>query len=109
MQSVLGATSARTPTNPSANSTWNRILEAGWRSPSGMNIQPWDFVVCTDREQLADLARVWQGAGHVARSAATIAVVSPRPDAGGSDAMLQYDLGPGDDEHDAGGNGPRHR
>lgn len=36
----------------------NRILEAGWRSPSGMNLQPWDFVVCSDREQLADLARV---------------------------------------------------
>lgn len=71
----------------------NRILEAGWRSPSGMNLQPWDFVVCTEREQLADLARVWQGAGHVARSAATIAVVSSRPGAGGSEGMLQYDLG----------------
>ena len=70
----------------------HRILEAGWRSPSGMNAQPWDFVVCTDRQQLGDLAGVWQGAGHVARSAATIAIVSPIRD-GGVDPMLQYDLG----------------
>src|SRR5215218_8703038 len=57
----------------------DRILEAGWRSPSAGNQQAWDFVVCTDREQLGQLARVWRSAGHVARSAATIALVAPRP------------------------------
>jgi nitroreductase len=55
----------------------DRILEAGRRSPSSRNCQPWDFVVVTDREQLAELATVWQGAGHVASSAATVAIVAP--------------------------------
>lgn len=55
----------------------DRILDAGRRSPSSRNGQPWDFVVVTDREQLVELARVWQGAGHVARSAATVAVILP--------------------------------
>ena len=55
----------------------DRILEAGRRAPSSRNWQPWDFVVVTDREQLAELATVWQGAGHVAGSAATVAIVAP--------------------------------
>ena len=55
----------------------DRILEAGRRAPSSRNTQPWDFIVVTDREQLGELALVWQGAGHVARSAATVAVALP--------------------------------
>ena len=53
------------------------ILEAGRRAPSSQNWQPWDFVVVTDRAQLEELATVWQGAGHVATSAATVAIVAP--------------------------------
>ena len=33
----------------------DQILEAGRRTPSAGNQQAWDFVVCTDREQLAQL------------------------------------------------------
>jgi nitroreductase len=58
----------------------DQILEAGRRSPSSQNWQPWDFVVVTDRRQLTELARVWRGGGHVARSAATIAVIAPAED-----------------------------
>ena len=58
----------------------DRILEAGRRSPSSQNWQPWDFVLVTDRAQLTELAKVWQGAGHVAHSAATIVVVGPAGD-----------------------------
>ncbi|MCL2585459.1 MAG: nitroreductase family protein [Streptosporangiales bacterium] len=58
----------------------DRILEAGRRSPSSQNWQPWDFILVTDREQLRELARVWRGAGHVADSAATIVVVGPAED-----------------------------
>jgi len=47
----------------------DRILEAGWRSPSASNRQKWNFVVVTDREQLQALSTVWQGAGHIAGSA----------------------------------------
>jgi nitroreductase len=71
----------------------DRILEAARRTPSAGNQQAWDFVVCTDRDQLAELARVWRGAAHVARSAATIALIAPNPgDARASD-LIQYDLG----------------
>jgi nitroreductase len=30
-----------------------RIIEAGWRAPSASNRQHWDFIVFTDRKQLA--------------------------------------------------------
>ena len=56
----------------------DRILEAGRRSPSSQNWQPWDFILDTDRAQLRELARVFRGAGHVAHSAATIAVIGRR-------------------------------
>ena len=71
----------------------DQILEAGQRTPSAGNQQAWDFVVCTDHDQLAQLAKVWRGAGHVARSAATIALVAPNPDDARSRDLIQYDLG----------------
>ena len=71
----------------------DRILEAARRTPSAGNQQAWDFVVCTDRDQLAQLARVWRSAGHVARSAATVALVAPVPDDARSRDLIQYDLG----------------
>ena len=70
-----------------------RVLEAGRRAPSSRNWQPWDFVVVSDREQLKELAKVWQGAGHVADSAATIALVLPQTDDAGERDRAQYDLG----------------
>jgi len=71
----------------------DRILEAGRRSPSSSNQQPWDFVLCTDRAQLVDLSRVWRAAGHVATSAATIALVAPRSEDPRTRESIQYDLG----------------
>jgi len=58
----------------------DQILEAGRRSPSSQNWQPWDFILVTDRGQLRELATVWRGAGHVATSAATIVVIGPAAD-----------------------------
>ncbi len=58
----------------------DQILEAGRRSPSSQNWQPWDFVVVTDRLQLRELSGVFTGAAHVAHSAATIAVIGPPAD-----------------------------
>jgi nitroreductase len=69
----------------------DRITEAGWRAPSASNSQPWDFVVCTDRELLTQLATLWQGAGHVATSAATIVLIAPVND--DRKAIIEYDLG----------------
>jgi nitroreductase len=71
----------------------DRILEAGRRAPSSRNWQPWDFIVVTDRGQLRDLAKVWQGAGHVAGSAATVALILPDTDDPSERDRAQYDLG----------------
>jgi nitroreductase len=69
----------------------DRILEAGRRSPSSQNWQPWDFILVTERGQLRALAGVFSGAGHVADSAATIAVVGPAAD--NEFHRAQFDLG----------------
>jgi nitroreductase len=69
----------------------DRILEAGRRSPSSQNWQPWDFVLVTDRAQLAELSHVFSGACHVAQSAATIAIVGPPAD--NPFRRAQFDLG----------------
>jgi nitroreductase len=71
----------------------DQILEAARRSPSAGNQQAWDFVVCTDREQLAQLSRVSPSAHHVAGSAATIALVAPIRDDARTRDLIQYDLG----------------
>jgi nitroreductase len=71
----------------------DQILEAARRSPSAGNQQAWDFVVCTDPEQLTQLAKVWQAARHVASSAATIALVAPRSDDAQMRDLIQFDLG----------------
>jgi nitroreductase len=76
---------------PVAAEDLDQILEAGRRSPSSQNTQPWDFVVVTDREQLRRLATVWFGGGHIATSAATIALVVTVEDAAKS--RVQFDLG----------------
>jgi nitroreductase len=69
----------------------DRILEAGRRSPSSQNWQPWDFILVTERAQLRELAGVWRGAAHVAGSAATIVVIGPAAD--NEYGRAQFDLG----------------
>jgi nitroreductase len=70
-----------------------RVLQAGWAAPSAMNRQHRDFVVCTERARLEALATVWQYAGHVATSAATVAVVAPVPAEKGPGEVDQFDIG----------------
>src|SRR5438552_12625002 len=69
------------------------ILEAGRRAPSASNWQPWDFVLVTDPEQLAQLSQVWEWAGHVSGAAAAIVFVSPIPEDEFWRDRLHYDLG----------------
>jgi len=71
----------------------DQILEAGRRTPSARNWQPWDFVVVTDREALQELSKVWMGAGHIAGSAATIALIAPVAESERDKSIAQYDLG----------------
>lgn len=58
----------------------DQILEAGRRSPSSQNWQPWDFILVTDRAQLQELATLSPGAGHVAGAAAAVVVIGPAGD-----------------------------
>ena len=78
---------------PVPDEALDRILDAGRRPRSAGNWQPWDFVLVTDRAQLVELAKVWQGAKHVAGAAAAIAIVAPEPQDDRQSALLQYDLG----------------
>ncbi len=71
----------------------DRILEGARRTPSAGNRQWWDFVVVTERERLQRLSTVWQGARHVASSAATIAIVAPHAEGAREREILQFDLG----------------
>ena len=79
---------------PIAREDLERICEAGRRAPSAGNGQPWDFVVVTDRGQLTELAKVWERGGrHIARSAATIALVAREPEDERSRGLMLYDFG----------------
>jgi nitroreductase len=79
--------------DPVSDEHLNRIVEAGWRAPSASNRQHWDFVIVTDRQQLTELATVWQAAGHIAGAAAAIALVVPVVDDDRTRVVDQYDLG----------------
>jgi nitroreductase len=78
---------------PLAAEDLNRILEAGWRSPSASNRQNWDFIAVTDHEQLQQLATVWVGARHLALAQAAIILVLPEPESDRYLTIDQYDLG----------------
>ena len=78
---------------PLAAAHLDRILEAARRTPSSMNQQAWDFVVATEPARLKELAKVWRYAGHVAGSAATIALVAPVTDDAEAREVIQFDLG----------------
>jgi nitroreductase len=71
----------------------DRILEAGRIAPSSRNWQPWDFVVVTDREQLARLAEVWRGGAHIAQAAAAVALIGPVLEEARQLGWLHFDHG----------------
>jgi nitroreductase len=78
---------------PIADADLDRIAEAGWRSPSASNRQHWDFVIVTDRDQLRELATVWQSAQHIAVAPAAFALVVPAPADDRTRVVDLYDLG----------------
>jgi nitroreductase len=78
---------------PIADADLTRILEAGRRAPSARNTQPWDFIVVRDPARLVELAKVWRGAGHIAGSVATIAIVAPVATDDRQAGLIQFDLG----------------
>jgi nitroreductase len=70
-----------------------RIVDAGRHAGSSKNQQRWTFIVCHDRGRLQELAEVGPWAGHLARAAAAIALVTPDPKAPGAPLSLLWDLG----------------
>ena len=71
----------------------NRILEAGRRSPSSVNEQPWDFVAVTQRAKLEELAGIWRYGGHIGDAAAAVALLSPASQDPDERETFAFDLG----------------
>ncbi len=82
------------------------ILDAGRRSQSSKNTQPWDFIVIQDKVTLKALSNLGTYAGHLAGAALGVAVITPSPeqrfsimfDAGQAAAYMQlaaWELGIG--------------
>ncbi len=71
----------------------DRILEAGRRSPSSMNEQPWAFVVVTERARLIELAGIWEYGEHLAGAAAAIAFVAAATEGPEQREIIQFDMG----------------
>jgi nitroreductase len=71
----------------------DRILEAGRRSPSSMNEQPWDFIVVTDRGTLERMADLWRWGAHIRNAAAAIALLSPTSSDPEARETFAFDLG----------------
>jgi nitroreductase len=78
---------------PLPDGALERILEAAWRAPSARNIQPWDFVVVTDRAQLQELSQVWKGAASVAGAAVAVVIVIDEEPTELSKDIVLYDIG----------------
>jgi nitroreductase len=70
-----------------------RILNAGRRAASSKNLQRWHFIVCRDREHLAELGGVGPWAGHLAGAAVAVALVTPDPAATDAPLSVMFDLG----------------
>ena len=93
MRSGHGATCGPTPRRAIAPEHLDQILEAARRTPRPATSRPGTSWSTPTAEQLAELARVWRSAGHVARSAATIRIIAPVPGDARSRDPDQYDLG----------------
>jgi nitroreductase len=79
--------------DPIPDDVLTQILEAGRRTPSGRNGQPWDFVVVTAPETKATLARCWQGASWTADAPVVVALIIPAADEERAQLMHRFDLG----------------
>lgn len=56
------------------------ILNAGRRSQSSKNTQPWQFIAVRDKNTLKALSECGTYAGHLAGAALGLAILTPHPD-----------------------------
>lgn len=66
------------------------ILNAGRRSQSSKNTQPWHFIAITDKAVLKALSETGDWAGHLAGAAMGVALVHPDP---GEKFQTMFDIG----------------
>jgi nitroreductase len=66
------------------------ILNAGRRSQSSKNNQPWHFIAITERQTLQQLSQTGAWAGHLAGAALGVAIVHPDP---GEKFQIMFDVG----------------
>ena len=62
---------------PLGEAALERILNAGRRSQSSKNSQPWHFVAVQDEARLLALSKTGAGMGHVAGAALCVVIVVP--------------------------------
>jgi nitroreductase len=66
-------------TDPLPGDVVRTILHAGRRAQSAKNDQPWEFIAIRERSILQDLSATSLNVAHIARSALTVAIVTPPP------------------------------
>jgi nitroreductase len=66
------------------------ILNAGRRSQSSKNTQPWHFIAITDKTILKALSECGNWAGHLASAAMGVAILHPDP---GEKFQIMFDIG----------------
>ena len=75
---------------PLPQATILAILNAGRRSQSSKNSQPWHFITVTERDALQALSECGDWAGHLAGAALGVAIVHSDP---GEKFQLMFDIG----------------
>lgn len=76
---------------PLSDDVAERILDAGRRSQSSKNTQPWHFIAIRDRATLEALSKTGDWMGHVAGAAMCVAIVTAAPSDGY--AKIMFDCG----------------
>jgi len=66
------------------------ILNAGRRSQSSKNTQPWYFIAITDKPTFKALAECGRFASHLSNAALVVAIVHPNP---GEKFQIMFDIG----------------
>jgi len=75
---------------PLPEETVRAILNAGRRSQSSKNTQPWQFIAVRDKSILAGLSRLGTYAGHLAGATLAVAILTPDP---GTKFQVMFDAG----------------
>ncbi|MCZ2094719.1 MAG: nitroreductase family protein [Anaerolineae bacterium] len=63
----------------------DQILNAGRRSQSSKNTQPWQFIIIRERERLIELSKTGTYAGHIVGAAFAVVLVGEQPANGTAD------------------------